>query len=197
MRYKAITFLLLILLLFNVNLIGAAAIIRIEPPKQNDMGSDDDAGATFDEATEITVGYGTGYVGAGSSKDYYKIPVTAGQTIRAELTSKIDIEMILEIYDSNTLVLDEARFKNEVPASVSWTFTYSGFFYIMIARWDVKDSATYTLAITASGGGGDATSQDEGDNGGWEIPGYPMLSVMIGILAGIMILALQRLFLKT
>jgi len=186
MRAKSIIVLLLILLLTNVNPISA--VQPAPEPQQNDMGTGEDAGDTFDEATLIDVGNGNGYIHDPiDGRDYYKIPVATGQTIRVGLTSKLDFECNLAIYDAYQQVVDAAEFKNKNPISVSWTFTSPGFCYIKVATW-IRQGGTYSLSITLSGGHEPTLepviveeSMDFFESLS-SIPGFPVYSVIIGIL---------------
>ena len=125
--------------------------------------------------------------------DYYKIPVTDGQTIKVDMTSKIVFKCGLAMYDDYEQPVDDAEFtRAESHVSVSWTFDYQGFCYFALGTGN-RQGGVYSLVITSSGGMGEIPPQGSSDDGdsGFNIPGYPTWSIMIGIFVSALFLGFR------
>ena len=88
--------------------------------------------------------------GAATTTIFYKIQVTAGQTVDVELTSNT-ASFDLVLYDHNQLRVDVESFQlsDGVPATVSWTATSSGHFYIKVSL--TRSSGTYSMTVNRAG----------------------------------------------
>jgi len=129
---------------------------------QDDMGTGGDAGNTFDTATLISAGTGTGYLDSNDQNDYYKISVSEGQSISVSMTPPFGSDFDLRLYDSNQTQVDYSNSSGSVTDTVTYTATTSGYFYVKVYLWG--GSGTYSMVVTITGG--EVTTQNDMGTGG-------------------------------
>ena len=153
------------ILVLVISLAFLFSFIHIGPvvaPTQNDMGAGGDAGNTFDTATLINAGSGTGYLDSTDEVDYYKISVSVGQSISVSMMSPSDSDFDLRLYDSNQTQVDYSNSSGSVTDTVTYTATTSGYFYVKVYLW--SGSGTYSMVVTIIGG--EVTTQNDMGTGG-------------------------------
>jgi hypothetical protein len=136
--------------------------LKVSLISQNDGNSGGDAGDTFDTATQLTSTNATysGFVKDLDVDDYYKVTVTAGQTISVNATPASTLKVWLGLYDTarDQMISDSPN--QGVMAKVSWTTnsaqaSYTYYFWIEA----YPGYGTYSMAVSL-------VSQNDGNSGG-------------------------------
>lgn len=117
---------------------------------QDDMGSGGDAGSEIGEATEIEPGTGSGWTNSYLRYDFYKIQVSPGQTVDVEVTSTTG-DYVLLLFDHFQYRVDVEDFDRvkEIPATVTWTATSPGYFYIEVRH--MSNAGYYQMTVNRAG----------------------------------------------
>lgn len=143
---------------------SGAYTLNVSLISQNDGNSGGDAGDTFDTATQLTSTNATypGFLKDLDLNDYYKLTLTAGQTISVNATPTSTLQVWLGLYDParNQKVSDSPNMG--LMASVSWTtnsaqasYTY----YVLVYVGNGYGHYSMEVAIVGqddAGSGGDA-----------------------------------------
>jgi len=129
---------------------------------QDDMGTGGDAGDDFYSATLISPAAGTGYLDATDTADWYKVEVTAGQTVSVSMTPSFEADFDLELYGPDQAYLGSSAHGGSQTEAVHGTVTSSGYAYIYVKR--CSGEGTYSLAITSTAQDDMGTGGDAGDN---------------------------------
>lgn len=124
-----------------------------------DMGIGRDAGDSFEEASLISVGSGTGKLDNFDRTDYYKISVSSGQMVSAGMTPPSGANFDLDVYDPHTGSANSSHNLGDETDAVAYTATASGYLYIQVG-WK-SGAGTYSMTVTSDhqddmGTGGDA-----------------------------------------
>ncbi|MCP8314073.1 MAG: pre-peptidase C-terminal domain-containing protein [archaeon] len=119
--------------------------IEVTGTPQDDAGTGGDAGDDFDTATEIDAGSYEGFVKSFDINDYYKIYVSAGNTIHVTMTPSVGSNLDLELYDPDEVLVEESTNTGDAEESISYTAEASGDHFISVHY--VSGSSTYTLEI--------------------------------------------------
>lgn len=112
----------------------------------NDAGSGGDAGDDFNTATEINVGNYEGFVESFDINDYYKIFVSAGNTIHITMTPAVGSNLDLKLFDPSEDLVRESTNVGDAAESISYTAETSGDHFILV--YFVSPTSSYTLNIT-------------------------------------------------
>jgi len=139
------------LLLFVVSL----AHLKPVSAQQNDWSSGADAGDSFFQALAITPGTGTGHLDDTDTDDYYKVNVSAGQTVSVSMTPPSGSDFDLALYDTDQYYLDSSILSGSYTDTVEGIAAASGYFYIHVYWY--RGSGSYSLTVTVVGG----TAQDD------------------------------------
>jgi hypothetical protein len=131
---------------------------------QDDMGTGGDAGNDFYSATLISPAAGTGYLDATDTADWYKVEVTAGQTVSVSMIPSFGPDFDLELYGPNQAYLGSSAHGGSQPEAAHGTVTSSGYAYIFVKRF--AGEGTYSLTITGTTQDDMGTGGDAGDNFG-------------------------------
>jgi hypothetical protein len=115
---------------------------------QNDWSSGTDAGNSLDQALAISAGSGSGYVDSTDAYDYYKINVTAGAEISADLMPPAGADFDLYLYDTARSQVDSSIHSGSTTDSVSHIATSSGYHFVRVSRY--SGSGTYSLTVSVS-----------------------------------------------
>ncbi|MCP8315321.1 MAG: pre-peptidase C-terminal domain-containing protein [archaeon] len=119
--------------------------ILITAVPQDDAGSGGDAGDDFDTATQISAGSYEGFVEDFDINDYYKIHVSAGNTINVTMTPSGGSNFDLKLFDPNEDLVEESTNSGSAEESISYTAETSGDHFILV--YYVSGSSTYELEI--------------------------------------------------
>ena len=136
---------------FKVNA-GTARIVYVEAAtsnlvSQNDAGSGTDAGNDFASALSVSPNSYTGYAAnPGDLNDYYKFPVTSGQTITCSMTPPTGADFDLYLYSPSGVMKASAVNRGSVTETVTWTADSTGDWRLLVYAY--TGSGTYTFYIT-------------------------------------------------
>lgn len=131
---------------------------------QDDGDSGGDAGDSFDNALQVGAGTYSGLIRDDDEKDYYKINITAGQTVSVEVTPEITLEADILLYneDKQTKISDTWNGKG-VISRMSWTTNSEQPYhewYILVRQGTLYyGEGTYSMEISL-------TSQNDVNSGG-------------------------------
>jgi len=120
--------------------------IVITAVPHNDAGSGGDAGDDFNTATQISVGNYEGFVESFDINDYYKIFVSAGNTIHITMTPALGSNLDLKLFDPSKDLVGESTNGGDAAESISYTAETSGDHFILV--YFVSPTSSYTLNIT-------------------------------------------------
>lgn len=118
-----------------------------------DIGSQADAGDTFEKAMAITTGNYTGYLSGEEgtdTKDFYKISIKKGKALTAKVTPPGEAAMRIVIYGSNRAVLKSEEAPNPgaiVEASLIAKKSEDLFVEVFCDRWCSENLVSYTLNL--------------------------------------------------
>jgi hypothetical protein len=146
-----------------VSLVFLLSMIYVKPvvaSVQDDMGTGEDAGNTLDTATLISAGAGTGYLDLTDQSDFYKVSVSAGQSISVSMTPPSGSDFDLELYDTDQSQVDLSILDGSQTDTVEAIALTDGYFYIHVYRY--SGSGTYSMTVIVTGG---ATQNDMGTGG--------------------------------
>lgn len=176
----------------DVSWLGSAATdksgyyeLEVSVAGQTDMNTGGDAGDSFDDASLITAGSGTGYLDDMDYEDYYKISLSAGQTININMAPPSGSDFDLYLSNPYQIDLFDAQSTNSGDAaeSVSYAVTSAGTYYIRVEMESGSGTYSMTVALTGGDGDGDITSENiQASTGGTvekgdaqvEIPAYAL-----------------------
>lgn len=141
------------------------------------MGSGGDAGGDLASATLFDGSKGNGFCSSTNDRDFLKFPVTNGQDVEIEVSTR-NGNFQFTLYDTNQQNVDYTNINpNETPGSMLWTSITDGFFYIKV---DMKTgiSATYTIEISSSG----VETSEPGLLDSFDIPGFPLPAIITSLV---------------
>ncbi|MEM3382570.1 MAG: Ig-like domain-containing protein [Nitrososphaerales archaeon] len=123
--------------------------IIITAVPHDDANTGGDAGDDFDNATEITPGIYEGFVTPFDENDFYKIFVSAGNTIHIRMAPSELMNFDLALYDPNRQLVGESTNSGDAEENISYTAEVSGNHFILVIFISDKPSLyNYTLQIT-------------------------------------------------
>jgi len=120
--------------------------IVITAVPQDDADSGGDAGDDFAAATDINAGSYEGFVEDFDINDYYKIYVSAGNTIHVTMTPSAGSNFDLRLFDPDEGLVDSSTNSGSAEESISYTAETSGEHFILV--YYVSGSSTYELEVT-------------------------------------------------
>jgi len=119
--------------------------IVITAVPHNDAESGGDAGDDFNTATQISAGSYDGFVESFDINDYYKVYLSAGNTINVNMTPSSGSNFDIALYNLDEEFIDESTLSGSVMDSVSHTAETSGYHFIQV--YYISGSSTYELEI--------------------------------------------------
>ena len=126
---------------------------------QDDMNTGTDAGSSQTNATAVQAGAGIGYIDSSDTADYYKVPVSSGQTVSVSMTPPSGADFDLELYDTDGSYLDSSAYGGSQTDEVTGVASSSGYVYVEVYQY--RGTGIYSLTITVTGG----SSQDDMGSG--------------------------------
>ncbi len=118
-----------------------------------DIGSQTDAGDSFEKAINITLGEHNGYLSGASgadTKDFYKLAAKKGKTLTIRTTPEGEARMKVAVYNNDRQIIKEEYAPNPgaiVTNSVSITKSEDVFIAIVCDEYCNEDITAYTLNI--------------------------------------------------
>ena len=133
--------------------------LSVDIQNQNDAGSHQDAGNTFDEAIEITTGQFTGFLNISDKDDCYKIYLQEGQIINLRLIFPPDARFSPFLYRPNSNHSEGIVHTQDNTKTLQHTIEMTGFWLIRIRR--STGEGDYQLSINLSGAPSAQTGQSQ------------------------------------
>ncbi len=119
--------------------------------------------APSDDIYEENDGFGSAYtLGTGSypslvcaDDDYYKIYVTAGNTVTAYISFTNSLgDLDLKLYNPSQAQINSSTSTNDWER-VSYAVSVTGYYYVYVYRYSGTGSNTYAMTLSITGSGGD------------------------------------------
>lgn len=138
---------------------GFYGVLVTQANAGNPNPSDDYAGSTSTAGTITVGGTVTGNIEVGDDRDWFRVTLTAGVTYRVDLNGGTLADPLLYIRNSSgTSVASDDDSGPGLNATLSYTPTTTGTYYIDAQGATLSGTGTYTLSLTQTSTGG--TSDD-------------------------------------
>ncbi len=135
--------------------------LSVDIEDQNDAGSGQDAGSSYQKAIPISTGTITGLLKAGDNDDYYSISLEEGQLITLQLISPGNASYNLSLLNPNRSSRGSSTTQGNVK-TLDYVANSSGSWYIKISR--SSGEGEYQLLVDIQNQDDAGSGQDAGDS---------------------------------
>ncbi len=133
---------------------GVYGVLVTQSSSNNPNPNDDYAGSTSTTGAIAVGGSVSGNIEVGDDRDWFRVTLTAGVTYRVDLNGNSLADPLLYIRNSSgTSVASDDDSGQGLNATLSYTPTTTGTYYIDAQGATLSGTGTYTLSLTQTGGG--------------------------------------------